>query len=1108
MKPLSLLLLFLPLGLLAQTSTQNYIKTTTYQVATRDGVDAVSGATLTTNEQMVNITYYDGLGRPKQQVAKRRAPNQKDLITPITYDEYGRQNKDYLPYPKWGYGTYQTSAVSDLESYYNTPEFDDTENPYTERIYEDSPLNRVLEVGAPGNKWQANPTSDTDRTIKTDYDANSWDDFVRWFAVDFENDNTQQPTLVDRGVYPAGELYKTTTKNENWRHYTYSQDSNKTETYTNKQGQVILKRAFSNRKWHDTYYVYDDYGNQTFVIPPEVQTYSSIWQQGNYSSVSLSDYNPFTTPMHENDGRYGGMYLSSYNKSIGLYFSAYNLTNPLTCKSFLSFDASLLGAGADFISGSVTGHVYYTTEDGVRHSNSLDGYFIANTIYLWGLPTEPVTRLYFNANRVVGEVRNDQPIMTEQLDDLMYQYRYDYRNRLVEKKIPGKDWEYIAYDNLDRPVLTADGNLRDNNQALKTEYDAFDRVTKTGLVNGVSTSSHSSFATHSNDNINTLLSENYYDRYDFDQQGLSLPSTAVQGIQTQGLQTGARVNILGTSQFVTTLLGYDDKGRLIYSGNHNPTTGVTESQTHTLDFVGRTTQTTTNHQKQGQSAITIVDDYTYDHAGRLTQHNQTLNGNQETLVQNTYDELGQLEQKTLGGGLQTVDYRYNVRGWLRHINDVDALGEEDLFGFEIDYGWLYNGNISKTYWATANDHVQHRYTYYYDGLDRLTSAYHYAPGMGWGTYNVNGIQYDRNGNLKRLIRRGFEGVGIDYLDYSYQGNQLQSVTDDYAHSEGLHDRHTDGNDYAYDPNGNLTEDKNKGITNIDYNHLNLPESITVDNESHNGEIVYLYDASGTKLKKTVDDQTTTYTPSVVYKNDQAAFIATPEGYIDMQHSPPVYVYQYRDHLGNNRLSYADTNGNGSIDTPYNSGVTVWEDGFEDKSTENGDWESDGAKYGGDITGFDSSFSHTGIKSGYITIDTDGQYASYYVHSNEWIAIDISEPTLYRFSGWVYAEPSLLRTRMAMFMNTEEETTYYTAVSEHMEYQKGEWVYVEKVAMVQPEIKKLNFRIDVDSVNDGTAWFDDLKIERLGSHNEIVSETNYYPFGMVHKGYNELVWFMA
>lgn len=36
-------------------------------------------------------------------------------------------------------------------------------------------------------------------------------------------------------------------------------------------------------------------------------------------------------------------------------------------------------------------------------------------------------------------------------------------------------------------------------------------------------------------------------------------------------------------------------------------------------------------------------------------------------------------------------------------------------------------------------------------------------------------------------------------------------------------------------------------------------------------------------------------------------------------------------------------------------------------------------------------------------------------------------------------------------------------------------------------------------------FDDLKIEKLDmSQNEIVSETNYYPFGLAHKGYNEHV----
>jgi len=62
-------------------------------------------------------------------------------------------------------------------------------------------------------------------------------------------------------------------------------------------------------------------------------------------------------------------------------------------------------------------------------------------------------------------------------------------------------------------------------------------------------------------------------------------------------------------------------------------------------------------------------------------------------------------------------------------------------------------------------------------------------------------------------------------------------------------------------------------------------------------------------------------------------------------------------------------------------------------------------------------------------------------------------------------------------------------------------------IVQPEIDKLNIRIDADGWGQrgGSAWFDDLKIEQLdNSQNEIVSETNYYPFGLAHKGYNERV----
>lgn len=46
-------------------------------------------------------------------------------------------------------------------------------------------------------------------------------------------------------------------------------------------------------------------------------------------------------------------------------------------------------------------------------------------------------------------------------------------------------------------------------------------------------------------------------------------------------------------------------------------------------------------------------------------------------------------------------------------------------------------------------------------------------------------------------------------------------------------------EYAYDGNGNLTKDLNKGITGIQYNILHLPSSITFSDGS---TITYLYSA--------------------------------------------------------------------------------------------------------------------------------------------------------------------------------------------------------------------------------------------------------------------------
>lgn len=97
----------------------------------------------------------------------------------------------------------------------------------------------------------------------------------------------------------------------------------------------------------------------------------------------------------------------------------------------------------------------------------------------------------------------------------------------------------------------------------------------------------------------------------------------------------------------------------------------------------------------------------------------------------------------------------------------------------------------------------------------------------------------------------------------------------------------------------MISDRNKGITSITYNHLNLPEKISFDN---NTSVSYLYNAAGVKLRKTVNSialdnkiKIVEYLDGFQYTGGQLNFFPHPEGFVDVTldiNSQRVFNYVY------------------------------------------------------------------------------------------------------------------------------------------------------------------------------------------------------------------------
>ncbi|WP_148108805.1 RHS repeat-associated core domain-containing protein [Chryseobacterium lacus] len=259
-------------------------------------------------------------------------------------------------------------------------------------------------------------------------------------------------------------------------------------------------------------------------------------------------------------------------------------------------------------------------------------------------------------------------------------------------------------------------------------------------------------------------------------------------------------------------------------------------------------------------------------------------------------------------------------------------------------GGRYNGNIAEIDWKNAQDGVLKRYTYQYDPLNRLLKGSYAEPNatVPQNNFYNEELSYDVNGNILNLKRNRYGanfGVElIDDLSYSYTGNTLNSITDISNNYFGY--PADSGNIITYDYNGNMIKQEDQGLLQINYNHLNLPNYVRFNqfvirnNPAYDTEetvfrnLTMLYRADGVKQKKihhyfagrTRHDvtHTTEYLDGFQYStvendfgtihNNGLQFVPTAEGYFDFVQNK--YIYQYKDQVGNVRLSFYN-NGSGT-----------------------------------------------------------------------------------------------------------------------------------------------------------------------------------------------------
>ena len=530
------------------------------------------------------------------------------------------------------------------------------------------------------------------------------------------------------------------------------------------------------------------------------------------------------------------------------------------------------------------------------------------------------------------------PVDDDFAEKYCYVYTYNDRGLMVEKRMPGREAEYMRYDEGDRLRVSQDGNLRAKKQWISYSYDALGRVQEQSLAveaelipirsqAGVSIGEPIESVEPPYLGSSVPLRKYVYDTYPSEVQAAGLDFQSIEGLTATDGESLRYDNATGSLTYEKlavlandTITGYhqracyyDYKGRLIQIVERDTEDGILCTSKR-YDFVGNLIAQRESYTRAGKTDD-IDRTFTYDDRGRLLNETTQVNGGEEAVVYYEYDELGRLAARRLGEGTSAIaeQSEYDIRSWL-------TKKSSELF--DMSLGHSYTGNITSWQWQhkgdPSGDGPQNRYVFTYDGLSRLANTTQYVNGE-LNKQNVERfLTYDRNGNLQTFIRYE-NGSCVSNSTYNYSGNRLVSYCpgtvferEDVGIGEIIVPKKgivfpLTVQLHQYDANGNVTKDWERGLD-MSYNCLNLLEYAS-DNDAN--AINYCYLADGTKLSVTdVGENGLYYLGSLVYEKHANTIGLESAGFssgriVATAGNDTEIRYFLTDHLGSVRVVATD-----------------------------------------------------------------------------------------------------------------------------------------------------------------------------------------------------------